>query len=395
MPAASRSISLWPFRKRIDPSLPVYFPREEPKFKINTRSIFKKIRYGVFSLGMYIIMYQIFMSFVFDPLLDWSDEEWEKMSEKEKQAMEKEVQDDDEPIAFFAWPFSTYQEESPPYKGSDPEWKEFVAINSDKKRQKEIKNKFAGEVQQRLLKHPTVQKMMGKEKPKISRAWLDIMYPPKPPPVQYVSGLIIDEDGIFWGYRQMDELSLNYLKHITYPKAVAAATWAFYSTVIPEGFYRLFSSEKQNDSVESSWQGSILTRGKDENRHIPQTGPPLFTPPKQQQNGQNGPRSPHELGPNQPFKLDAQGRIVPVDGTMTGVVGAAILNAWSKHRKPVEPTVNRGSIRLDGMVEFKGKGGLLTVMAAGWYDPKLKKFTSIKVVTKSFVPYNQRPMGGP
>lgn len=82
------------------------------------------------------------MSFVFDPLLDWSDEEWEKMSEKEKQAMEKEALEEDEPIAFFAWPFSTYQEPSPPYKGSDPEWKEFVAINQDKKRQKDIRGEW-------------------------------------------------------------------------------------------------------------------------------------------------------------------------------------------------------------------------------------------------------------
>lgn len=88
---------------------------------------------------VYVTLFQIFITFVFDPLLDWSDEEWEQMSEKEKQAIEKEAKDDDEPIAFFAWPFSTHQEQSPPYKGSDPEWKEFVAINGDKKRQKEIR----------------------------------------------------------------------------------------------------------------------------------------------------------------------------------------------------------------------------------------------------------------
>lgn len=96
----------------------------------------------MFSIAVYIVLYQIFMNFVFDPLLDWSDEEWEQMSEKEKKEIEKEADDDDDVIAFFAWPFSTYQEPSPPYKGSDPEWKEFVAINSDKKRQKEIRSEY-------------------------------------------------------------------------------------------------------------------------------------------------------------------------------------------------------------------------------------------------------------
>lgn len=185
---------------------------------------------------------------------------------------------------------------------------------------------------------------------------------------------------------------MNYVKSILYPKAVAMAMWAFYTTLIPEGFSRLFSSEKQQE--ESSWQGSVLTRGKLEQRPIPQTGAPLFTPPKQN-NGQS-PRTIQGLGPNQPpYKLDAKGRLVSIDGSMKGAIGAAVFNAYRKHLKKVEPAINRGSIALDGMIEFKGKGGLLTVVASGWYDPKLKKFTHTKVMTKSFKPYNQKPMGGP
>lgn len=269
---------------------------------------------------------------------------------------------------------------------------------------------FGEEVKKRLVVHPTVQKLMGGKQTKISRAWLDIIYPPTPPPVNYVSGyvlhshfdvntagtdntrLIIDEDGVFWGYRAMDELSMNYIKSVLYPKAVVMAMLAFYTTLIPESFSRLFSSDKPKD--DHSWQGSILTRGKMEQRPIPETGAPLFTPSRQN-SGQN-PRAVQGMGPNQPpFIIDSKGQLVSVDGSMKGAIGAAVFNAYRTHLKKVEPAVNRGSVMVDGMIEFKGKGGLLTVMAVGWYDPKLKKFTHTKIMTKSFKPFNQRPMGGP
>lgn len=184
---------------------------------------------------------------------------------------------------------------------------------------------------------------------------------------------------------------MNYMKSILYPKAVVMAMWAFYTTLIPEGFSRVFSSQKESDGP--SWQGSILTRGKLEDRPIPQTGAPLFTPPKQN-SGQNPGAFSGMSTDKPPYKVDPKGQLVSVDGSLKGTIGAAVFNAYRSHLKKVEPAVNRGSIQVDGMIELKGKGGLLTVMAVGWYDPKLKKFTHAKVVTKSFKPYNQRPMGG-
>lgn len=49
--------------------------------------------------------------------------------------------DEDEPILFLPFPFTTKEVRQPPYKGSDPEWATFIAVNKDQQLQKDIKSK--------------------------------------------------------------------------------------------------------------------------------------------------------------------------------------------------------------------------------------------------------------
>lgn len=89
------------------------------------------------------ICWQIFATVVFDPLLDWADLEWDSLSEKEKKEME-ELAEDDEPLLFLPFPFTTTEVKQPPYKGTDPEWLTFLAVNKDAQAQKDIKCKVFG-----------------------------------------------------------------------------------------------------------------------------------------------------------------------------------------------------------------------------------------------------------
>lgn len=82
--------------------------------------------------------WQVFATVVFGPLLDWADHEWDSLSEREKQEME-ELGDEGEPLLFLPFPFTTKEVQQPPYKGSDPEWAMFLAINKDQQLQKDIK----------------------------------------------------------------------------------------------------------------------------------------------------------------------------------------------------------------------------------------------------------------
>lgn len=92
----------------------------------------------VFATFVFYACYEIFLTLVWDPVLDWQEAEWENMSEKEKQEI-IEAEEEDPPMIFLPFPFTTKAVPQPPYKGSDPEWATFVAINKDRKLQDEIR----------------------------------------------------------------------------------------------------------------------------------------------------------------------------------------------------------------------------------------------------------------
>ena len=113
--------------------------------------------------------------------------------------------DDDEPILFLPFPFTTKEVKQPPYKGSDPEWEMFVKVNQDTKLQKEIKCRscrsyemclhmltcavgLADEIKRGVEKNPAFVKLLGGGAISVRKLWLDIIYPPAPPPKHYVAG---------------------------------------------------------------------------------------------------------------------------------------------------------------------------------------------------------------
>lgn len=53
----------------------------------------------------------------------------------------EDMADEDEPILFLPFPFTTKEVRQLPYKGSDPEWATFIAVNKDQQLQKDIKRK--------------------------------------------------------------------------------------------------------------------------------------------------------------------------------------------------------------------------------------------------------------
>lgn len=130
--------------------------------------------------------WQIFCIIVFDPLFDWADAEWEALSDKEKEEAEAN-HDPDEPLVFLPFPFTTEEVKQPPYRGSDPEWQTFVKVSQDKKLLQEIKNGLANEIKRGVERNPAFNKLLGGEVA-VRKFWLDIIFPPAPPPIHYVSG---------------------------------------------------------------------------------------------------------------------------------------------------------------------------------------------------------------
>ncbi|UNI23351.1 hypothetical protein JDV02_009177 [Purpureocillium takamizusanense] len=389
-----RNISLLPWRRnKVQEPLPVYFSRIPSQSRTGVwRSRLGRVAFTTFAL---YACWQIFATVVIDPLLDWADHEWEALSEKEKQEME-EFTEEDEPILFLPFPFTTKEVQQLPYKGSDPEWAMFVAVNKDKQLQKDIKLGLAEIIRRSVEHNPPYVKLLGGDI-KLKKMWLDIIYPPGPPPRHYISGVVVDEDGIYWGDRPIDSLAATHLNMAIYPKAVAMTVWTFVNFLFKQTAQDVAKALGLGSSPheETSWQSVTLDRWREQGWG--------------EQGAFGGPgKQPASASAQQPEKQPAGFPIQTAGGNILGVplsgesqmdprIQAALQAAsmtFSRHWQPAMQPPTRGCIVVDGIIELQGKTAVMAVFVLGWYDPKQRRFVGIHTGLKHLVQLKQRPAGG-
>lgn len=169
---------------------------------------------------------------------------------------------------------------------------------------------------------------------------------------------MVMEDGIYWGPQPIDAMSANSLEKVLYPKAVAIAAWTMVSTLAQQ----TVSSMSRVLGVPS-----------------PVEEPPM--PPSQQRRLEE-------------FKTQRGDSWKSASETVDNVLlhtafhtVAALQKNWVRTSHP--PT--KGCIRVDGIIEVKGKTAIMSVYVVGWYDPKQRKYTSVQTRLKHLLPLLQRP----
>ncbi|KAM0305378.1 hypothetical protein ACHAPM_001758 [Fusarium culmorum] len=398
-----RRISFLPWwKKKPDPqSYPVYFANPNspshgqltPAVAAAEKKLLTRIKWSIrherfrrwaSTIIILYICWQIFCTVVFDPLFDWADAEWEALSEKEKEEAEAN-HDPDEPLLFLPFPFTTEEVKQPLYRGSDPEWQTFVKISQDKKLLQEIKNGLANEIKRGVERNPAFNKLLGGEVA-VRKFWLDIIFPPAPPPMHYVSGIMIDEDGIFWGDRPIDSLAANFLAKALYPKALAMGCWTFISFLSKQVAQDIAKSIglSEPDPPESAWQ------------HVPVNSLPGTMP---------------QQTPRVVVKHDAKAHPAHLPPGFNEILGAAFgpdakldprlqaaslagAFAFLRYWKPTKTLPSRGCIKVDGIVELKGKTAVMAVLVAGYYDPKTRQYVAVQTRLKHLMQLRQRPAPG-
>lgn len=389
----ARHISILPWRRKpviqaTNP--PVYFPKPKsspwrrPWQQPGRTILLRKI--GRFTLATLIFCgcYEVFMTLVWDPLLDWNDAEWESMSEKERQEI-IEAEEDDPPMIFLPFPFTTKAVPQPPYKGSDPEWVTFVSINKDRKMQESIRRELSETVRRGVEKHALFSQLLGSKSIKITKRWLEIIYPRGPPPKHYISGIFVDDDGIGWTERPIDPMALKHLDTAIRPTAVALGAWTWTSLVLKSMMMDVgrvvgFGAEAPPPTT---WHSTIQGR-----------------PFKDVYGGKSSSSSPGGQAINSPLGMTGEPppgigpELSDLEKRMrehAQVASQGALLAFSKNWKPIKRPPTRGCIRVDGLVELQGEKAFMSVWVLGWYDPKAKKFIGIETRLKHLVQYKQKP----
>ncbi|KAJ8113763.1 hypothetical protein ONZ43_g5080 [Nemania bipapillata] len=94
---------------------------------------------------------------------------------------EEEEEDGDESPIFIPFPGFTKTVEPLPYRGTDPEWQAFIKLNSNTAVSNSIRKNLAEMARRLIVSHPVFAARHSKQAV-VTKYWLDIFYPLKPPP---------------------------------------------------------------------------------------------------------------------------------------------------------------------------------------------------------------------
>lgn len=199
----------------------------------------------------------------------------------------------------------------------------------------------------------------------------------------------------------IEPAAANQLDAIMYPKAVAMAAWTFWNVLIQqskEDISRALGLSGSREQ-ETSWQSVMIDRGKEKSSLGSPSGKPvqgtIFAPP----NPQAKASQPGSIQGAPDFAGlfrkpgDPEAPMGTASGSVLLAFQAASL-ALAKNWRPAEQLVNRGCIRVDGLVELQGRSGIMVVYVLGWYDPQARKYVNVQTKLKHLVQSKQRPLGG-
>ncbi|KFY13692.1 hypothetical protein V491_06320 [Pseudogymnoascus sp. VKM F-3775] len=173
-------------------------------------------RYMLGSAIGVLLLYNVFTKVVFTPLDRLADE-----FEKEEGIPDTKTPEDLDGSLFIPFPGTIKQIPQSPYRGSDPEWQEYIKFSKDLALMNEVRTELA-EIARR-----SVANAKGGEGARILKHWLDVNYPYSPPPAFVHSGIEITDEFISWSTVPIEEETVLRIRQALFPVAVAKATWKF------------------------------------------------------------------------------------------------------------------------------------------------------------------------
>ena len=326
------------------------------------------------------------------------------------------------------------------YRGSDPEWQEFIKIAKDKGRHRKVQDELVQIVFAGSANHPTIARQLGKDL-KIGKYWLDISFPDGPPQEYERSGIEIGDGFIAWSQQRVSQEKQWRLMRALWPQATANSTWATVKVLsgiqwrrlkqamgwegvdphAPEERFRVAAEimKSQNQSQQGNGQvgktqtdpngspGEVARRSaaastttstpSPSNRQtqssegsqkypwlpsVPIPTYPRITGASTSTSGSSDPSS-NTDSDSAPANLD-----IPI---AMHVFQSTLSKSWNP--KKMEPP--RGTFVVQGLVEVRGARGRMLFDVQSSYDPRTGKYVQVNAAVRNFKRWSQPPKGGP
>jgi hypothetical protein len=319
---------------------------------------------------------------------------------------EDEDEEEEEGLIFFPTGLSRPKKKEY-YKGSDPEWQEFVRIAPDRTRIDRIRGELISLVRSLAVKNPTYTRLLGKINPEAGSIWIEVRFPDGPPIEYERPGYELTEDlTLRKTTRPVDQVHHQRLNSALYPTAVA---------------HSVYLDMKRR--VRMQWRGWKKYMGWEDEGKAPTaqkvltqlSAPPPSTPkspvPTTTASSTSAPP------PTPSNTSDAQGKDVSSTSSSASPSSNSITERFSnslpdprkvhtmdltffrmmfrKNHKHTQPQPPRGTFAVTGLIEIIGTKAKLTLDVVAAYDPKMGRYVMLAAKLRSLTEYKQTPKGGP
>ncbi|KAE8451344.1 hypothetical protein EG329_003973 [Mollisiaceae sp. DMI_Dod_QoI] len=357
---------------------------------------FVKPRTRMKTVAMYSIVsyvcYVAYSRIVLDPLERAAMEALESMPEEE-------IDEEEDKPFFIPLPGTTKQLKPVPYKGSDPEWQEFIKFSKDQKLGQKVREELANYVQHIASKHPVLAMRCGKGM-KLRRFWLDVDFPQVAPPQFERSGIEIGEDYVALAKQPVDSLIVFRIRNALWPSPLVKSFWSFTKVMVEDDAKYIaeklgLKSKRPPPSIEQ-----IVAKHQQIFKLPNKDGPPAPAQPPAIGDATNAITSPPgpdkaSLAGQKPTETEIGNAHMALHAHFFRPImafKAKLAQTW----RPAPNFPPKGSIMVSGMVELDTpKAWLVFDVKAAW-DPKARTFDprSMQVQLRRMQPKKQGPIGG-
>ncbi|KAI9662494.1 MAG: hypothetical protein M1821_008661 [Bathelium mastoideum] len=300
------------------------------------------------------------------------------------------------------------------YRGSDPEWQEFIRLANDKPRHQKVHQDLVKLIMMHVNAHAPFAHSLGGTI-KASKVWLDIQFPNGPPPEFERTGIIITDDYIALATKTSTEMEEQRISRTLWPSAAFAGVYASMRVLFRIQWQRaketLGIQTKPSKEDEMIRQSLRVMRQIQEGQigrpsaNVPEANPGVPKPPPTDQERvqpQSSSTAKGEISPR--HSADPRPAIpgIPVLPSSSLPSGSEIPLAlhvfhhtMSQNLAPKKLEAPRGTCVLSGLVEVSGSKARATLDVKAAYHPQQATFVAISVGVRSFKLYRQPPMGGP
>lgn len=334
--------------------------------------------------------------------------------EESEEEEEEEDEDEDNAIIFLPTGFSRARPRTF-YKGSDPEWREFVRLAPDKQRTNRIRMELVTMVRGMIAKSEHYQRRLGKIKQDKGNVWVEIKFPDGPPIEYERPGIELTEDlTVRWTTRPVDQLHHSRLSNALYPSAVANSLYADTRQKAGRAWqdFRSYIGWEDKTQKKQEALARILTppslppnfqSGAPSSANTPASSPTGATPAENAAQQQAASTDPTSSTPPQkdPLTSTPSGngfeRFLPSLPPPTNMTLdlSTFRASFKKEHQGLQMQPPRGTFIVTGLVEVIGDRARMTLDVAGAYDPRIGKYVMIRAGLRSITDYRQHPKGGP